>query len=348
MAVSYVKRLAGPYTGAGQATFTFSFLIFDPEDVYVAKAADSTASSSVLEFGTDYTVSMNSDQDAAPGGSITLTQALDGSEVVVIGSAVDYTQTLDLTNYTRFPPERITEELDRIVVQIQQLAEITGRVLTVPPTSSTTPDQMIQQLLQAQQDAAQFADAAAASAAAAEAAKDEILGAQSTVISEISAEGQRQVEVIQSVADGAVSEVQTEGQTQVERLQAVTDETLVGYGVAGRQETWTLTAAVPAGTTITLPSSMTYVPGRNHFRLSWNGLVLYKDLNFSEVGDLDLPSAVFTVSFDLKAGDELNAWTVPLGRGELGNVESEVEALSESVAELSRKAAFHNVGENQE
>ena len=291
---------------------------------------------------------MNVDQDAAPGGSITLTQALAGTEVVVIGSAVDYTQTLDLTNYTRFPPERITEELDRIVVQIQQLAEITGRVLTVPPTSSTTPDQMIQQLLQAQQDAAQFADAAAASAAAAEASKDEILGAQSTVISQISAEGQRQVEVIQSAAEGAVSSVRTEGQTQVERLQAVTDETLVGYGVAGQQETWTLSEPVTSGTQIALPNGMTYIVGRDHLRICWNGLQLYKGSNFSEIGTQDQASAVFTVSFDLKAGDELNAWTVPLGRGELGNVENEVVALSESVAELSRKAAFHNVGENQE
>ena len=348
MAVSYVKRLAGPYQGAGQATFSFSFLIFDPEDVYVAKADDSTARSSVLDYGSEYTVSMNADQDSTPGGTITLSQALQGTEVVVIGSAVDYTQTLDLTNYTRFPPERITEELDRIVVQIQQLAEITGRVLTVPPTASMTPEDLIDQLMSAQNDAQEYATQAAQSAQDAADARDEILGEQSEVIAAVQAEGQTQIEAVQSAAEDVISDVQTAGQTQADRLQQITDETLVGYGVAGQQETWTLSEPVTSGTQIALPNGMTYIVGRDHLRICWNGLQLYKGSNFSEIGTQDQASAVFTVSFDLKAGDELNAWTVPLGRGELGNVENEVLALSESVAELSRKAAFHNVGENQE
>ena len=172
MAVDYIKRLAGPYTGAGQKTFTFSFLIFTEEDVYVAVASDNESNPSNLNFGTDYTVSMNADQQSAPGGSITLSVALTQGQILVIGSAVDYTQTLDLTNYTRFPPERITKELDRIVVQIQQLVEITGRVLTVPATSSTTPAEMIEQLLSAQQEAQQYANAAAASATSAEESKN--------------------------------------------------------------------------------------------------------------------------------------------------------------------------------
>lgn len=166
MAISYVKRLAGPYTGDGQSTFTFSFLIFEQADVYVARAesAGAGAASSVLNLGSDYTVQMNQDQDAAPGGTITLTTPLENGQVVVVGSAVDYTQTLDLTNYTRFPPERITTELDRIVVQIQQLVEITGRALIVPATSSETPDQMIFRLLSAQAEAQKHADAAKLSA----------------------------------------------------------------------------------------------------------------------------------------------------------------------------------------
>lgn len=343
MAVSYVKRLAGPYQGAGQATFSFSFLIFDPEDVYVAKADDSTARSSVLDYGSDYTVSMNADQDSTPGGTITLSQALQGTEVVVIGSAVDYTQTLDLTNYTRFPPERITEELDRIVVQIQQLAEITGRVLTVPPTASMTPEDLIDQLMSAQNDAQEYATQAAQYAQDAADARDEILGAQSTVISAVQAEGQTQIAAVQEAASAAVDAVEAEGDTQAERLQSITEETLVGYGVGGRQETWTLTENVSAGSQVTLPNSMTYIVGRDHFRLSWNGLILFKGSNFVEVGEQDAASAVFSPTFDLKAGDELNAWTVPLGRGELGNVEAEVNTLTESVAELSRRAAFHDV-----
>lgn len=172
MAVEYIKRLAGPYVGdgTGQKTFSFGFLIFDESDVYVAVAASSDSEPSDLQQGTDYTVSMNADQSATPGGTITLTSesGLAKDAVLVIGSAVDYTQTLDLTNYTRFAPERITTELDRIVVMIQQIVELLGRVVQVPPTSSISPSDLFFQLLNAAESAAQSAEDAAASLAACE------------------------------------------------------------------------------------------------------------------------------------------------------------------------------------
>lgn len=172
MSVEYIKRLAGPYVGdgTGQKTFSFGFLIFEESDVYVAVATSSDSEPSDLQQGTDYTVSMNADQSATPGGTITLTSesGLAKDAVLVIGSAVDYTQTLDLTNYTRFAPERITTELDRIVVMIQQIVELLGRVVQVPPTSSISPSDLFFQLLNAAESAAQSAEDAAASLAACE------------------------------------------------------------------------------------------------------------------------------------------------------------------------------------
>ena len=164
MAIEYVKRLAGPYVGEGQSTFTFGFLIFKETDVYVGTAFSNDEASTILEYGTDYKVTMNEDQDATPGGSITLTTPLLAGQVVVVGSNIAYTQELQLTNYTRFPPEQINMALDRIVIQIQQIVEKTGRTLSVPPTSNETPEQMIERLLSAQSDAKQFAEAAAKSA----------------------------------------------------------------------------------------------------------------------------------------------------------------------------------------
>lgn len=164
MAIEYVKRLAGPYVGEGQSTFTFGFLIFKETDVYVGTAFSNDEASTILEYGTDYKVTMNEDQDATPGGSITLTTPLLAGQVVVVGSNIAYTQELQLTNYTRFPPEQINVALDRIVIQIQQIVEKTGRTLSVPPTSNEMPEQMIERLLSAQSDAKQFAEAAAKSA----------------------------------------------------------------------------------------------------------------------------------------------------------------------------------------
>lgn len=153
MAVGYIKRLAGPYTGAGTTELPFGFKIFEPTDVYVAVAANSADQPVHLVYGTDYTVSMNESQDATPGGTVTLVAALSGTQVAVVGSALAYTQETQLTNYNRFPPEIVNTALDRIVVQIQQIIEQLGRVLKVPETADITPEELIKSL----QDAAETA-----------------------------------------------------------------------------------------------------------------------------------------------------------------------------------------------
>lgn len=153
MAVGYIKRLAGPYTGAGTTALPFGFKIFEPTDVYVAVAANSADQPVHLVYGTDYTVFMNESQDAAPGGTVTLVAALSGTQVAVVGSALAYTQETQLTNYNRFPPEIVNTALDRIVVQIQQIIEQLGRVLKVPETADITPEELIKSL----QDAAETA-----------------------------------------------------------------------------------------------------------------------------------------------------------------------------------------------
>ena len=164
----YVKRLAGPYTGAGQTTFTFGFFTYQAKDIYVGTAMSNDEAATILEQDVDYTVTLNDDQEAVPGGSITLlTQGgLKQGETLVIGSCLEYVKNIDLTNYSRFPPEQIDTEFNRIVIMIQQIVEETGRTLKVPATSSETPDDMIERLLAAQSQAQASADAAAASAQA--------------------------------------------------------------------------------------------------------------------------------------------------------------------------------------
>lgn len=293
----YVKRLAGPFTGEGDTTFTFGFYTYAEDEIYVGTAMSNDEATTILKLGVDYSVTLNDDQSAVPGGTVTLLTpgGLKAGEVLVIGSAMPYVKEIDLTNFSRFPPSQIDTEFNRLVIMIQQIVEETGRTLKVPATSSETPDEMIERLLAAQQTAKLSADEAKASAKEAKDARDEILG--------------------------------------------------VGYGVGGRQETWALTEDVAADTEITLPNSMTYVVGRNHLRISWNGILLYPTQNFDEVGTEDVASTKFKTLFTMKTGDILNAWTAPLGRGDMGNVEQEVAQLTRSVAELSRKAAFHNVGE---
>lgn len=159
--IEYVKRLAGPFTAEGATNLPFGFKIFDPTDVFVAASTDPNVSSTALVYGRDYSVKMNADQDAVPGGTVVLNSPISSGQVVVIGSAVAYTQNTQLTNFSRFPPEIINESLDRIVVQIQQLVELTGRTISLPPTSSLTVSEFLENLLNAAKDAANSADEAA-------------------------------------------------------------------------------------------------------------------------------------------------------------------------------------------
>lgn len=176
MAIKYVKRLAGPYVGVGQTTFTFSFLIYEASDVYVGTAMSEAERTSILEINTDYTVSMNADQQATPGGTITLKTPLVEGQIVVIGSDLDYEQFLQLTNYSRFPPELVNKALDRLCIQIQQIVEKIGRTLSVPATSSETPESMIERLLKAQNEAKQYAVQAQNSAEASKKSATEAKG----------------------------------------------------------------------------------------------------------------------------------------------------------------------------
>ena len=162
--IEYVKRLAGPFTSEGQSRLPFGFLIFEKTDVYVATADDPEAQAKMLVYGQDYSVEMNADQTATPGGTVVLTTPIVKGNIFVVGSAVAYTQNMQLTNYSRFPPEIINEAMDRVVVQIQQLVERLDRALFVPPTSDSTPEQLIEKLMAAQNDARQFADQAKTSA----------------------------------------------------------------------------------------------------------------------------------------------------------------------------------------
>lgn len=231
--IEYVKRLAGPFTSEGQSRLPFGFLIFEKTDVYVATADDPEAQAKMLVYGQDYSVEMNADQTATPGGTVVLTTPIVKGNIFVVGSAVAYTQNMQLTNYSRFPPEIINEAMDRVVVQIQQLVERLGRTLSVPPTSDSTPEQLIEKLMSAQDDARQFADAAQKSAE--EAKKSELKTAEyaeaATVLVPMKAE-------IKTVADN-IEPVKTVGQNiePVKSVASIKDETVAVAGAAADIET---------------------------------------------------------------------------------------------------------------
>lgn len=119
-----------------------------------------------------------------------------------------------------------------------------------------------------------------------------------------------------------------------------TGEVTPEAGVACNAETWTLTAAITAGTAITLPNSMKYVAGKKHLRLSWNGILLIPVIDWNETGATGTESTQIKVNFNLEAGDALNAWTVPYDHGEASTTEARLSALENSLADLSAKVVY--------
>jgi hypothetical protein len=135
MTISTELRKAGPFTGNGVTTaFPFSFKVFAATDV-IATRADTLGAETGLVLNTDFTVALNADQDAAPGGTVTLAAPLSTGYRLVVSSAVPNLQPTDITNNGGFYPRVIEDALDRHVAQIQQIDEKVDRALKVAVTS---------------------------------------------------------------------------------------------------------------------------------------------------------------------------------------------------------------------
>lgn len=332
--IEYVKRLAGPFTSEGQSRLPFGFLIFEKTDVYVATADDPEAQAKMLVYGQDYSVEMNSDQTATPGGTVVLTTPIVKGHIFVVGSAVAYTQNMQLTNYSRFPPEIINEAMDRVVVQIQQLVERLGRTLSVPPTSDSTPEQLIEKLMAAQDDARQFADAAQKSAE--EAKKSELKTAEyaeaATVIVPFKDE-------IKTVADNIVPVVATG--TAIEDVKTVASIKPEVVEVAGKSYEVTKVAEKIADV-VTVSKGMPYVE------------TVAADLGGKVVGDgdWDCGSTTDELIGDIEVVDgnihtvatniaDVNKVADAIDRGDLETAVNAVETTTENVrlSQAAQKSA---------
>lgn len=332
--IEYVKRLAGPFTSEGQSRLPFGFLIFEKTDVYVATADDPEAQAKMLVYGQDYSVEMNADQTATPGGTVVLTTPIVKGNIFVVGSAVAYTQNMQLTNYSRFPPEIINEAMDRVVVQIQQLVERLGRTLSVPPTSDSTPEQLIEKLMAAQDDARQFADAAQKSAE--EAKKSELKTAEyaeaATVLVPFKAE-------IKTVADNIETVVATG--TAIEDVKTVASIKPEVVEVAGKSYEVTKVAEKIADV-VTVSGGMPYVEtvatdlvGKVVGDGDWDCGSTTDEI----VGDIEVVNGnIHTVATNI---DDVTKVADAIDRGDLETAVNAVETTTENVrlSQAAQKSA---------
>jgi hypothetical protein len=145
MTISSNIRKAGPFVGNGTAsTFAFTFKVFQAFDLEVVQLNVATTIETILVINSDYTVSLNADQNSNPGGSITLTAgALASGFNLVITSDIENLQPTDIVNQGGFYPDVIEDALDRATIQIQQLQEAVDRSAKLPITSSADADALV-------------------------------------------------------------------------------------------------------------------------------------------------------------------------------------------------------------
>ena len=123
--------------GAGNGVTTswpFSFKVLDPEHLVVTYT-DAAGDETTLDPGA-YTVALNIDQDASPGGSVTHSPAIASGTKLTILRSVPYTQAIDLENQGGFFPEVLERGFDLMVMQVQQLREQLARALKLSPSQS--------------------------------------------------------------------------------------------------------------------------------------------------------------------------------------------------------------------
>lgn len=168
MTVSSSTRKAGPFNcNDVNTTFPFTFKCFTSADVRVVFTS-SAGIESDLTLDTDYTVSLNADQNAFPGGTIeTLTAYATGEKITVV-SDVDFLQETDIQNQGGFYPEVIENALDKVTMLIQQVKEEVDRSVKVGVSSDILPADYIATA----EAAAIAAEASASNAAIAQAAAE--------------------------------------------------------------------------------------------------------------------------------------------------------------------------------
>lgn len=153
MAISSTIRKAGPYLSDGeQLEYSFDFKVFTAQDLRIVMA-DTNGAETDLVLDTDYSVTLNGDQENDAGGTITLIEALTENYTLIITSNIELTQDLVLQNSGNFSPTVINNALDKIVIQLQQVNEKADRAVKSPITGEDDPDEIVNTLLQAKSDA---------------------------------------------------------------------------------------------------------------------------------------------------------------------------------------------------
>lgn len=147
------------YQGNGSTTeFPFFFKVWDAAQIAVT-VTDAAGSS--VDVTTQCAIALNDG-----GGSVGYLHAgapLPVDATLAITRNMPFTQEVNLVSASRFDPQVIEDALDQATAERQQVKEMLGRAVILPSTSDDTPQEVVQDIYTARDDAEAAAAAAAAS-----------------------------------------------------------------------------------------------------------------------------------------------------------------------------------------
>src|SRR5712672_726338 len=142
MTVQATTRRAGPTIGNSAATvFPFAFKVFVAADLQVMLQTLASGAQAVLVLNDPlgYSVVLNVDQNANPGGSVTynpLGVPMPNTQSLTITSVVPQVQGTHIINGGAFFANNVEDAIDRVLINLQDLTLNVGNSIRFPTSDS--------------------------------------------------------------------------------------------------------------------------------------------------------------------------------------------------------------------
>lgn len=137
MTVSTSNRSQTFSGGQSVLTFNFRTLVSHPE--YISLAVQSSGTNTILTYGSQYTVSVNS---SGVGGTVTVTPTFGTNYTYVVYRSTAALQSSAYSDFNQFPSSTLENNLDQAIMIIQENSDNVTRSVSLPigsnPSISTT------------------------------------------------------------------------------------------------------------------------------------------------------------------------------------------------------------------
>lgn len=204
------------YEGNDAATrFPFSFKVWDASQLVVTL----TSPGGVTTEASGWTADLG-----ASGGEIVYLHgnaALPAGWKLAVTRDMPFTQEVNLVSASRFDPQVIEDALDQATAERQQVKEMLGRAVILPATSSETPQDVVQAVYAARDDATAAASSAAGSQFAAAASAGAAADSAATAAQTVEAAAATAVTAATAQANRAESEANAAAQSAMDAAAAV-------------------------------------------------------------------------------------------------------------------------------